>query len=216
MRSSPGNLQRVVILVLKLGEKGRRIRELTSQVQKRFKFAENSVELYDERVNNRGLLIEQEAKGEKGRRIRELTSQVQKRFKFTENSVELYDERVNNRGLCAIAYAESLRYKLIKRNDHTADKYVVMNKLEDAHELIDTAISTALKESKPVYISIDCSLSSIPHPTFAREPVPFSLAPKMSNNMGLEATVEAAAEFLNKAVKPSEVSFLFFYQLLSV
>ncbi|KAF5767726.1 putative K domain superfamily, prokaryotic type, K domain-like, alpha/beta protein [Helianthus annuus] len=124
MRSSPGNLQRVVILVLKLGEKGRRIRELTSQVQKRFKFAENSVELYDERVNNRGLLIEQEAKGEKGRRIRELTSQVQKRFKFTENSVELYDERVNNRGLCAIAYAESLRYKLIKRNDHTADKYV--------------------------------------------------------------------------------------------
>merc|ERR1711939_763079 len=38
-----------------LGEKGRRIRELTSLVQKRFKFPESAVELYAERVNNRGL-----------------------------------------------------------------------------------------------------------------------------------------------------------------
>merc|ERR1711918_116165 len=38
-----------------LGDKGRRIRELTSLVQKRFKFPEGSVELYAERVNNRGL-----------------------------------------------------------------------------------------------------------------------------------------------------------------
>ena len=32
-----------------LGEKGRRIRELTSLVQKRFKFPEGNVELYAER-----------------------------------------------------------------------------------------------------------------------------------------------------------------------
>lgn len=51
--------------------------------------------------------------GEKGRRIRELTSVIQKRFKFPENGVELYAEKVNNRGLCAIAQAESLRYKLL-------------------------------------------------------------------------------------------------------
>ena len=51
--------------------------------------------------------------GEKGRRIRELTSVVQKRFNFKENTVELYAEKVNNRGLCAIAQAESLRYKLL-------------------------------------------------------------------------------------------------------
>jgi small subunit ribosomal protein S3e len=51
--------------------------------------------------------------GEKGRRIRELTSVVQKRFNFTEGSVELYAEKVGTRGLCAIAQAESLRYKLI-------------------------------------------------------------------------------------------------------
>ncbi|XP_008775408.1 pyruvate decarboxylase 1 [Phoenix dactylifera] len=78
----------------------------------------------------------------------------------------------------------------------------VVNNLEDAHELIDTAISTALKESKPVYISISCNLPAIPHPTFSREPVPFFLSPKLSNQMGLEAAVEATAEFLNKAVKP--------------
>ncbi|KAG1346418.1 pyruvate decarboxylase 1 [Cocos nucifera] len=78
----------------------------------------------------------------------------------------------------------------------------VVNNLDDAHELIDTAISTALKECKPVYISVSCNLPGIPHPTFASEPVPFFLAPKVSNQMGLEAAVEATAEFLNKAVKP--------------
>jgi len=38
-----------------LGEKGRRIRELTSLVAKRFNFPEGNVELYAERVNNRAL-----------------------------------------------------------------------------------------------------------------------------------------------------------------
>jgi len=51
--------------------------------------------------------------GEKGRRIRELTSVVQKRFNFPAESVELYAEKVANRGLCAVAQAESLRYKLL-------------------------------------------------------------------------------------------------------
>merc|ERR1712188_246131 len=41
--------------------------------------------------------------GEKGRRIRELTAVVQKRFNFPPGSVEL----------CAVAQAESLRYKLL-------------------------------------------------------------------------------------------------------
>merc|ERR1712210_242988 len=38
---------------------------------------------------------------------------VQKRFKFPENSVELFAERVENRASCAMAHAESLRYKLL-------------------------------------------------------------------------------------------------------
>ncbi|KAL2330711.1 hypothetical protein Fmac_018292 [Flemingia macrophylla] len=78
----------------------------------------------------------------------------------------------------------------------------VVSHLDDAHELIDTAISTCLKESKPVYISICCNLEGIPHPTFSRDPVPFALSPRLSNKMGLDAAVEVAAEFLNKAVKP--------------
>ncbi|GMJ00777.1 hypothetical protein like AT5G01320 [Hibiscus trionum] len=78
----------------------------------------------------------------------------------------------------------------------------VVNNLEEAHEQIDTAISTALKESKPVYISISCNLPGITHPTFIREPIPFSLTPRLSNKMGLEAAVNATAAFLNKAVKP--------------
>ena len=62
-----------------------------------------------------------------------------------------------------------------------------MNHLEDAHEQIDTAISTALKESKPVYLSISCNLPGIPHPTFSREPVPFFLAPKYDFSLSLFA-----------------------------
>merc|ERR1712203_295959 len=54
-----------------------------------------------------------EVLGEKGRRIRELTAVVTKRFGFTENSVELFAERVENRAACAMAQAESLRYKLL-------------------------------------------------------------------------------------------------------
>merc|ERR1712157_595381 len=48
-----------------------------------------------------------------GRRIRELTAVVQKRYGFPESSVELFAERVENRAACAMAQAESLRYKLI-------------------------------------------------------------------------------------------------------
>ncbi|GAB2301204.1 Pyruvate decarboxylase 1 [Dionaea muscipula] len=78
----------------------------------------------------------------------------------------------------------------------------VVNNLDDAHELIDNAIATALKECKPVYISISCNLPGLTHPTFAREPVPFFLAPCMSNPTSLEAAVEETLEFLHKAVKP--------------
>ncbi|TVU47569.1 hypothetical protein EJB05_07175, partial [Eragrostis curvula] len=78
----------------------------------------------------------------------------------------------------------------------------VVTNLDDAHEQIDTAIATALRESKPVYLSISCNLPGLPHPTFSRDPVPFFLAPKVSNKMGLEAAIEATVEFLNKAVKP--------------
>merc|ERR1712203_1191891 len=54
-----------------------------------------------------------EVLGEKGRRIRELTAVVQKRYGFPENSVELFAERVGNRASCAMAQAESLRFKLL-------------------------------------------------------------------------------------------------------
>lgn len=44
-----------------LGENNRRIRELTSVVQKRFNFADGAVELYAERVLNRGLCAQAQA-----------------------------------------------------------------------------------------------------------------------------------------------------------
>lgn len=58
LRMSPS---KTVIIILAtrtqsvLGEKGRRIRELTSVVQKRFHLPEGSVEMYAEKVTDRGL-----------------------------------------------------------------------------------------------------------------------------------------------------------------
>ncbi|KAJ0088345.1 hypothetical protein Patl1_31389 [Pistacia atlantica] len=77
----------------------------------------------------------------------------------------------------------------------------VVNNLEDAHELIDTAISTSLKESKPVYISISCNLPAILHPTFSREPSSICTFSQVI----FQDLIEATAEFLNKAVKPVSV-----------
>merc|ERR1712042_279560 len=57
VRHTPARTE-IIILATRtqnvLGEKGRRIRELTSLVQKRFNFAEGSVELYAEKVALRG------------------------------------------------------------------------------------------------------------------------------------------------------------------
>jgi len=58
VRSTPARAE-VIIMATRtqsvLGERGRRIKELTSVVQKRFGFADGSVELYAEKVSNRGL-----------------------------------------------------------------------------------------------------------------------------------------------------------------
>jgi len=55
-----------------------------------------------------------EVLGDKGKRIRELTTIVEKRFGFKEGAVQLYAEKVPNRGLCAVAQAESLKYKMLE------------------------------------------------------------------------------------------------------
>ncbi|KAM0864283.1 hypothetical protein ACQ4PT_044021 [Festuca glaucescens] len=83
---------------------------------------------------------------------------------------------------------------------------VVINNLDDAHEQIDKAIATALKESKPVYISVACNIPGVSHPAFSHEPIPYCLAVRQSNKMGLEAALQATVDFLNKAVKPVMVA----------
>lgn len=52
--------------------------------------------------------------GDKGKKINELQSVIHKRFSFPKKCpVEIYASKVPSRGLCAIAQAESLRYKLL-------------------------------------------------------------------------------------------------------
>lgn len=79
-----------------LGEKGRRIRELTAVVQKRFSFPEGSVEV--------GVYCSSS--------LAHYTRSVREPF-VLDPSVQLYAEKVAHRGLCAIAQCESLRYKLL-------------------------------------------------------------------------------------------------------
>lgn len=52
--------------------------------------------------------------GDKGARIKEIKSLIMERFPhLAQTKVELFAERIGFRGLCAVAQAESLRYKLI-------------------------------------------------------------------------------------------------------
>jgi len=79
--------------------------------------------------------------GEKGKRIRELTSVVTKRWGFKEGSIELYAERVQYRGLCAVAQAESLRYKLlhglaVRRACHGVLRFVMENEAKGCEIII--------------------------------------------------------------------------------
>lgn len=46
---------------------------------------------------------------------------------------------------------------------------------------VDFAIAEALRQQKPVYISISCNLPGLPYPTFDEVPVPFAISPKLSN-----------------------------------
>jgi hypothetical protein len=55
------------------------------------------------------------------------------------------------------------------------EQQVVIQSLDNAHELVDRAISAAIEHSKPVYISVSCNLPAIPHPSFRAIPLPYSL-----------------------------------------
>merc|ERR1711935_633859 len=63
-----------------LGEKGLRIRELTALVQKRFNFSKDSVELYAEKVANRGLSATAQCESLRGK----LRAQRAKAMKFVD------------------------------------------------------------------------------------------------------------------------------------
>jgi len=56
-----------------------------------------------------------EVLGDKYKRMRELMSLIQQRFRYKPNGIALFVDRVQNRGLCAMAQAESLRFKLVNQ-----------------------------------------------------------------------------------------------------
>jgi TPP-dependent 2-oxoacid decarboxylase len=75
--------------------------------------------------------------------------------------------------------------------------------LDDAARMIDEAIITCLTKKKPVYLEIACNLTGlkIPAPTAMLFPIPAA----KSDPGALAAAVEAAAQRINTAVKPTLV-----------
>lgn len=90
-----------------LGEKGRRIRELTAVVQKRYLFY---IEPHPPRPLRIIFVNEPSCDCFLWNFFSSFVFVF--RFGFAPGTVELYAEKVATRGLCAIAQAESLRYKL--------------------------------------------------------------------------------------------------------
>ncbi|KAF5833071.1 putative pyruvate decarboxylase [Dunaliella salina] len=77
-----------------------------------------------------------------------------------------------------------------------------LNHVEDAHRLIDEAISAALVRKKPAYIEVCCNLADATHPSFTRPPVPYMLPHAHTNPHSCQAAVDAVGEVLDKAIKP--------------
>ena len=80
---------------------------------------------------------------------------VQKRFEFPENSVELYAEKVATRGLCAIAQAESLRYKLI---GGLAVRRYILSIINGSSYFYDNVSSTFISLNKGGFLGYRISL----------------------------------------------------------
>merc|ERR1712032_1256042 len=114
--------------------------------------------------------------GEKGRRIRELTSVVQKRFNFPEGTVELYAEKVQTRGLCAIAQAESLRYKLIGGQRAKSMKFVdglMIHSGDPVNDYVDSACRHVLLRQGVLGIKVKIMLPFDPTgKTGPKKPLP--------------------------------------------
>ena len=55
--------------------------------------------------------------------------------------------------------------------------------MEGAYEQIDHAIAQALYAHKPVLIQVASNMASLTHPLFEKQPVPFSLSGKMTNEV---------------------------------
>lgn len=67
---------------------------------------------------------------------------------------------------------------------------MVINHIEDAHALLDRAISSALRQRKPVYINIACNLAGEMHATFDTNPIPFAIYPKVRSPLVLVSARE--------------------------
>ncbi|KAL3146995.1 Pyruvate decarboxylase 2 [Trebouxia sp. C0009 RCD-2024] len=77
----------------------------------------------------------------------------------------------------------------------------VIRALDGAYEKIDHAIAQALYAHKPVLIQVACNMASLTHPMFEKQPVPFSLTGKTTNEVSMREAVKSAADFLNAAAK---------------
>lgn len=77
-----------------------------------------------------------------------------------------------------------------------------LRSLDSAYKEISAAIAAALTHRKPVYISVPSNLADATHPSFAKEPVPFTIPPPISSPANLELAVGAAVARLATAVKP--------------
>lgn len=67
---------------------------------------------------------------------------------------------------------------------------------------VSCMLSTSQQYRKPAYIEICCNLAGLSHPSFSVTPVAYSIPSRHTNKASLDAAVRAAAEVLNKAVKP--------------
>lgn len=107
-----------------------------------------------------------------------------------------------------LCWARQCLSQLTDMSSAPAGLQTVIRALDGAYEKIDHAIAQALYAHKPVLIQVACNMASLTHPMFEKQPVPFSLTGKTTNEVWVHpAAPSHAASFFFALVTYKVISF---------
>ncbi len=146
-----------------LGDKGRRIKELTAMIQKRFGFKEGGIELFAERVDSRGLCAQAQAESLKYKLLGGLA------VRRAAHGVVRFVMESGARG-CEVVVSGKLRAQRAKAMK-VRDGYMVKSGMAKRY-YVDRAVRHVLMKQGVLGVAVNIMLPYSPNSTFgAKKPL---------------------------------------------